>query len=695
MPPSHYLEVYVHRLGLPQGLRLFSLAITRPVVSVKYRSMDSFGRVAVAALNALRPRVHVSRLQVDPSSPVSGGGGIFHQIQVATEDVARQITNQLSQSETFLDRISPRISTARKRSFMRTTISQQLYPWIVLALVAQRDHAVGYQPVVFTAASDLSPMFVDAMVPQAAGVRFINVRSWRDSLPVRLGWFLGAQAVRFFTALYRDPRRWAAQRQAESRRQGGVVAIQHVWGPGEGGPPVDLWWFERSGIDPARCLVFFDTDKPSEEAVRDSVRWLRKEGIPYCFLDATPYREPGDVVRSTNPGIRQVLWDLFSLARMLLWAMRAPARSWQLSTWMRVLVPLRRWETFMKAERIKVFFDKTDTSMDAAALAADLVGAIKIGVSSAGSVIPQAASVVAHQVQFVWGVLNLELAQAQGAAAEVWLEAGKFDRAGNGRSRWRESAREIRARFQSAEVSHVVTVLDRSSGPNALCPRPYHDAFYEDLVSWAERDPSVGLLVKPKNPLASLLEQNPGLAARIDRLEASGRIMVLDPRRHPEEAALASHVVVALGPNSAGVQTATEGVPTVFWDPSGAIHGPYGALLRRSGWTEGRVVFDSMDELIEVAQEYFQDSEIKSKPGEFSQAAAAFDPFQDGKTGHRIGSFVRWFLEVTDRGLDRATAIRGAVNKYGSEWGLDKVHWPEERVSKEPLLNTRDLSREY
>ncbi|MCH7482281.1 MAG: hypothetical protein IIC31_05560 [Chloroflexi bacterium] len=620
--------------------------------------MDSFGRVALAALIALRPRVQVSRLQVDASSPVSGGGGIFHQVQVVTEDVARQITDQLSQSETFLDRISSRISTARKRSFMRSTISQQLYPWIVLALVAQRDHAVGSQPVVLTAASDLSPMFVDAMVPQAAGVRFINVRSWRDSSPVRLGWFVGIQAVRFFTALYRAPRQRAARRRAESRQQG-VVAIQHVWGPDEDGPPTDLWWFVRSGIDPARCLVFFNTGKLSEEVVRDSVRWLRREGVPYCFLDATPYREPGDVVLSTNPGARQVLSDLLSLARMLLWAVRAPARSWQLSTWMRVLVPLRRWETFMKAERIKVFFDKTDTSMDAAVLAADLVGAIKIGMSSAVTVIPQAASVVAHQVQFVWGALNLELVQAQGAAAEVWLEAGKVDRAGNGRSRWRESAREMRARFRSAEVSHIVTVLDRSSGPDALCPRPYHVAFYEALVSWAERDPSLRLLVKPKGSLASLLEQNPGLAERIDRLEAGGRIMVLDPWRHPEEAALASHVVVALGPNSAGVQTATEGVPTVFWDPSGSIRGPYGGLLRRAGWTEGRVVFDSMDKLIEVAQEYFQDSRLESQQGEFSQAAAAFDSFQDGKTGDRIGSFVRWFLEGTDRGLDRAAAIRG------------------------------------
>ena len=143
---------------------------------------------------------------------------------------------------------------------------------------------------------------------------------------------------------------------------------------------------------------------------------------------------------------------------------------------------------------------------------------------------------------------------------------------------------------------------------------------------------------------------------------------------HISEVVGSSDIAVVLGISSAGILCALRGARTVFWDPSGARKGPLSQWIHRFGWDNEKIVFERMDELIPAVEEYLRSASASSELGDFTSRLDEIDSFRDGKTGLRVGRFVRWFLEGIDQGFNRDQALKFASDNYTREWGAEKIH---------------------
>jgi hypothetical protein len=143
----------------------------------------------------------------------------------------------------------------------------------------------------------------------------------------------------------------------------------------------------------------------------------------------------------------------------------------------------------------------------------------------------------------------------------------------------------------------------------------------------------------------------------------------------PAAAALASDVMVHahLCSATAGIESALAGVPTL--------------LLDRERWPDsflyrlgvGRVVFNAWKDLWAACRDHWNAPSGVTGFGDWSGMLEEFDPFRDGRSAERMGTYLQWLLEGFDAGLRRETVMADAAERYASRWGkhhIIQVHWP-------------------
>jgi len=59
--------------------------------------------------------------------------------------------------------------------------------------------------------------------------------------------------------------------------------------------------------------------------------------------------------------------------------------------------------------------------------------------------------------------------------------------------------------------------------------------------------------------------------------------------------------------------------------------------------------------------------------GDWSSIIDDFDPFRDGKSAYRIGTYLHWLNQGLSQGLDKETVMLNCAARYREEWGDDKV----------------------
>lgn len=59
--------------------------------------------------------------------------------------------------------------------------------------------------------------------------------------------------------------------------------------------------------------------------------------------------------------------------------------------------------------------------------------------------------------------------------------------------------------------------------------------------------------------------------------------------------------------------------------------------------------------------------------GDASPVIERFDPYRDGMASQRVGSYLQWYLEARDEGMNKEAAIKEANVKYADRWGQSRV----------------------
>ena len=147
----------------------------------------------------------------------------------------------------------------------------------------------------------------------------------------------------------------------------------------------------------------------------------------------------------------------------------------------------------------------------------------------------------------------------------------------------------------------------------------------------------------------------------------------------PSVAARASDLAVHghLWAGTAAVEAVLAGTPTLLMD--------------RDGWTVsklyqlgiGRVVFQEWSELWRACLVHWSQTDGLPGFGNWDSMLEELDPFRDGRAAERMGSYIRWLLEALEGGLDRDRAIEEAAERYGRQWGSDKVQFRNQRMQSE------------
>lgn len=661
--------VFVDGLDVLKSLRLLPVLAKNKVTLIRYRSVSRVSRACFSLLQRLGWTGEIQSIRPDYSAAMCNGGGLWYGMHAALLDVSQNLADKISVRGTFLDLISERIAVARRQASLRQRLAAELQGPLTLALFAQESPVEpGTRRIVCLSVGDLFPFVTESFARWVQGVEYVNSPAVRNWILVRILAFL----VRQLRVCWRVGFGWIFS----IRKNADVLASLAVqYSQDWQSVMSDSWWFAETKLDPKRLIVYFDRGdrKPATDAV---INALEKNGHRVVIFDKASNRSRRAVDNFGWHHLRHVIKDLAVLAKWIFQTKRPLAWKWQLAQWSSVVSEVRKIQAFMERENVKVIKDNTEFSTDCAALAADIVGGIKIGVHWSDVSIPLANMVPVQHVYFAWGKRYTEvLRNDMGAASEAIVLIGNvFD---NARLKQDNQTRGLANRdtLAKAGVKFVIGVFDRSCSWSSMIPPPYHAEFYDKLVSWAEADPSVGLIFKHKDVGEPRIFQHAGMAQireRIKRLEKSGRLLSRDGRTPALDLSCGTDLVVSLGPNSAGVLCALAGVRSVFWDPAGLCAGPLREAAKRSGWRPSSVIFTDMSELIQAARFFLKDASAANGFGDFTDVLWQRDGFRDGKAVVRMGEFIAAFVAGLDAGRSSSTALDLACQDYVAHWGMDK-----------------------
>ena len=185
--------------------------------------------------------------------------------------------------------------------------------------------------------------------------------------------------------------------------------------------------------------------------------------------------------------------------------------------------------------------------------------------------------------------------------------------------------------------------------------------------------PWLGVIFKPK--YAKTLRKRLGeeIWALLIKAQNTGRCYIyMDSGRHatiapPLLAGLSADICIHGHMGNASLECALQNLPTLVIDREGRPFHKFHELPK------DKVVFKNWPDAITGLMEHFDRPKGIDGFGDWSHFVDQFDPFRDGKSAYRIGTFKKWLLEGFNEGKNRKIVLKDAVERYADIWGNDKV----------------------
>lgn len=238
----------------------------------------------------------------------------------------------------------------------------------------------------------------------------------------------------------------------------------------------------------------------------------------------------------------------------------------------------------------------------------------------------------------------------------------------------KEKATEVKNCLRIAGARRILAYLDENSVDDSRWGIG-HDVTRENyayILNKVLKNPQLGLVLKPKNPL-TFKRRLGGVAALLDEARKTGRCFVFDEgdwlASYPVAiAALAADVAIHghFFAATAGVEAALTGTPTVVLDREGFSKSP----LYKLGL--GTVIFRNWNDLWEAYEEH-EKADGMPGFGDWSPFLGEIDSFRDGRAAERMGTYLHWLIEGFKAKMPRETILADAADRYVKIWGKDKV----------------------
>ena len=244
-------------------------------------------------------------------------------------------------------------------------------------------------------------------------------------------------------------------------------------------------------------------------------------------------------------------------------------------------------------------------------------------------------------------------------------------------SRAKEKSKNIENYLRRNNVKKIISIFDGGSyaderwGVGNTSIQEDYQFILEKVLenSW------LGLIIKAKKP-GSLRKRLGDVSFLLEAAVKTGRCFFTESTDNedknesmrPAEVAYASDIAIhfCMYAGSAGLEAALTNTPTLLLDKYNLAYSQFYKLEK------GKVVFNDLTTMWDVIFGHFMKKPIP-RLGDWSPIINDFDSFRDGKASERIRTYLHWMNQGFKQGLKRDVILADTAERYGKQWGFDKV----------------------
>lgn len=454
----------------------------------------------------------------------------------------------------------------------------------------------------------------------------------------------------------------------------GKIAVLHVQGS-DLTKKSDFFWYPDSGMNPDDLIVYFRV--PYRSLSAHTKQLLNEYKIKW--VDLTPkrtYRKwlglgvPEIYVYPSFSYVKNLIKALLSLVRLLTAIPFSGNKNrvdlWEYNCISNLLYHECLYESFFEDYKVKIHYSLLDGGqLLASNMAARLLGLV--GVSNHWSNYYEVwiDHGKAHDVYFSWGPHYKRFLDNNFYLNKYLIYFGyPHDRnfAIN-----KINSLKIRRKLEENGAKFVICFLDEAFAREDCLSRKDFEEIYAFLLNKVYEDEGLALVIKPKR-IEYYEREMPEILRRIREAEETGRCILLGESEMPNMAAQSADLTIGLeATNTAALEAALSGVPTVTIDRGDLIF----PVFHKQGL--GLIIFDDLELLWEKITLFR--SSPDSVPGfaDFSPFLDQIDPFRDGKSAERMGTYIKCLFDQMCRDVKKDQAINYANKMYQEQYGLNMV----------------------
>jgi hypothetical protein len=435
----------------------------------------------------------------------------------------------------------------------------------------------------------------------------------------------------------------------------------------------DLYWFEKSGLDPKDVVIIFFSD--AYPASSEEIQSLNQQGFNYILCKDNIVENSSDSVWSPSHQFRKLRKRTFKHTLHLLRQTSInPIRMWQLFHLVILMRQIDWYQDLFDAYDIRVNIVQMYDIPGAVAL--DNLDGVQIWVQWSLWHFVHPLLPVGSHVSFKWtqSASHMFLKAKADEQENVLCSGFIYDHFFNKHNIQLQSEA-IRRQLTNAGAQFIISLFDEPIHPD-MNTREMILEYYSIFLNECIQDQRIGLIIKPKvnnstlklNELQLLFEKTKktGRCVILQNIQVDKGTIKAKNSNFPLLAALASDLSVSLM-SSTGYESWLSGIPAIYYDP---YHLEEGLLYKNQN--SSKLVYQNIDKMMEEIREYLQ-SPKGTTLGDHQCIAEHLDPFQDGLAGSRIGIYTRWLLYDLNSKKSQDQALLNANQKYADTWGQENL----------------------
>jgi len=432
----------------------------------------------------------------------------------------------------------------------------------------------------------------------------------------------------------------------------------------------DIFWYPDSKIEAKRVLIYIDTKTAFHKPVTDiTLDRITSQGMEYICIDERAVQSKNKHFWKPERSGRFDLQQKSFEGKIRSFSSKLSSEYWLCSAIKCFFSEVDYWISFFKEFNVKIHIDIEEGGYRNIAqnVALQLTGGITVRKQRSYFFEPF-GTLLGHYPSNVFFAWNDEtpkyLHNYRNRIDHCLISGFPNDRA------FKKNALKsllLKEELSKKGANFTVALFDNVFNENIHFSKKMIESLYKYFLKWVLEDKEVAVIMKPKKP--QYLKQLESIGDLFARAKATGRCVILNgaPCRLPSDASHAANIAVGAGISSAVMEAVIAGSRGVHCDlPKHHFHDFY-------KWGAEKIIFDDIDKLMKALKRFKENPINEPKLGEWASHINKLDPFRDGRSGERVGVYMRWLLESFDKGELRDEAMQYANRNYKKRWGENTV----------------------